>query len=279
MKRLCRRAWQLCHILPAVAYFQHPFHSGKYPKSCCVFHTVLWKAIFFHTGLLFPSLPLSFSLISPPFSSHIFFPYLIPSSKSNHSRSGEIDFSIMILHMHLLWVAYMTHNWYPDFKTGVEALSWEGRQRTTDGKEREKSPMETRMRKILACDKVADCSAAARLQHIWNTSASWKILQEIREKMGGGEKRGVVILWGPVVTHISAIQLHLPVQTVSFCGCNTGLPPRSSFFSPLPSLYSLVGFIWVILHFFPISVSFRFLFFLFSYVNLLSFSPPRHRLF
>lgn len=92
MKRLCRRAWQLCHILPAVAYFQHPFHSGKYPKSCCVFHTVLWKAIFFHTGLLFPSLPLSFSLISPPFSSHIFFPYLIPSSKSNHCRSGEIDF-------------------------------------------------------------------------------------------------------------------------------------------------------------------------------------------
>lgn len=84
----------------------------------------------------------------------------------------------------------MTHNWYPDFKTGVEALSWEGRQRTTDGKEREKSPMEARMRKILACDKVTDCSAAARLQHIWNTSASWKILQEIIKKRWGVGGKG-----------------------------------------------------------------------------------------
>lgn len=38
-------------------------------------------------------------------------------------------------------------------------------------------------------DKVTSCSAAARLPHIWSTSLSWKILQEIREKReveGGG---------------------------------------------------------------------------------------------
>lgn len=57
-------------------------------------------------------------------------------------------------------------------------------------------------------DKVISCSAAARLQHIWNTSVSWKILQEKSRRRGGGEKGGVVKERGPVVSHFSAIPLH-----------------------------------------------------------------------
>lgn len=31
----------------------------------------------------------------------------------------------------------MKRNWYPGFKAGVGALSWEGTKRITDGKKRE----------------------------------------------------------------------------------------------------------------------------------------------
>lgn len=93
-------------------------------------------------------------------------------------------------------------------------MSWEGRKRTTDGKregvaakrddeEGRKERKREERKELGKYDKVTSCSAAARLQHIWNTSSSWKILQEIREKGGG-----VVKEWGPLVTHFSAIPLH-----------------------------------------------------------------------
>lgn len=89
-----------CLLLPI---FSTPSIRGSTPNP--VVFSILYCGKQFFSILDFyfpPSLPLSFCLISPPFSSHIFSPYLITSSKSNHSRSGEIDFSIMILHMHLL---------------------------------------------------------------------------------------------------------------------------------------------------------------------------------
>lgn len=86
----------------------------------------------------------------------------------------------------------MERNCYPDFEAGEGALSWEGRKRTTDGKKgvatkrddedgRRERKREGR-KKLGHYDKVSSCSAAARLQNIWNTSAGWKILQEIRAK-------------------------------------------------------------------------------------------------
>lgn len=129
-------------LLHAWAYCQRLLHLGKCPPVCVdpvVFSMLCCRKsfFFFHTGL-----PFLLSIFFP-FHSFCHFPLVFSSLTWFHKQqsdvcgSGGIDFSIMTLSIHSFWVAYTEHNWYPDFKAGEGALSWEGRKRTTDGKERE----------------------------------------------------------------------------------------------------------------------------------------------
>ena len=77
-------------------------------------------------------------------------------------------------------------------------------------------------------DKVSSCSAAARLQHIWNASASWKILQEIREEVGSRGERGDSLLCYSTPS--------LCLNYVSFCGPTHRASPVSSLPSAPPLL-------------------------------------------
>lgn len=66
------------------------------------------------------------------------------------------------------------------------------------GKEGKERKREEKGREVGKYDKVTSCSAAARLEHIWDTSVSWKILQEIKEEeVGSGdeEKEGEKGRW------------------------------------------------------------------------------------
>lgn len=142
----------------------------------------------------------------------------------------------------------MKHNCYPDFKAGVGVLSREGdgwqlmekrgssrQMRLWGGKEGKEK------RGLGKCDKVTSCSAAARLQHIWKASVSWKILQEIKEE-GRWERREE--WWKRGARWLTSLLFH-SITVFKLCVLlrprHRASPVFLPLFTPLPSLPSLLA--------------------------------------